>query len=122
VAAVLAAIGPSETTIVAIVLAVTFLATGLFFIYLGWPSRREPSHGERAKATILSLEREQGDFAGRPVVKFTLEVRPKGGVPFQVTTKSITQGGFMRLERGGTLPVLLDPVDPEHVEIDWASA
>jgi hypothetical protein len=39
-----------------------------------------------------------------------------------VTTKSIPRGGFMTLERGGTLPVLLDPIDPERVEIDWASA
>jgi hypothetical protein len=63
---------------------------GLTLAYLDAPSRKEkPKPGMvEAKATVLDGEVLEGSVAGYQMVELTLEVRPKGGAPFQAKRRS----------------------------------
>jgi hypothetical protein len=91
---------------------------GLTLAYLDAPSRREkPKPGMvEAKATVLDGEVLEGSVAGYQMVELTLEVRPKGGVPFQAKRK-FSAGRLGRIEPGRSFDVLYDPADPEKVEL-----
>lgn len=92
--------------------------SGALLAYLDAPSRREAlAPGRlRAKATILDAAVLPGAVAGYQMVELTLEVRPKGGVPFQVKRK-FSAGRLGRIERGRTLDVSYDPANPKRVEL-----
>jgi hypothetical protein len=91
--------------------------SGLLLAYLDAPSRRErPPGTEMAKATILDASGTTGSVAGYQMVELTLEVRPKGGVPFQVKRK-FSAGRLGRIEPGREIEVLYDPANPERVEL-----
>jgi hypothetical protein len=91
---------------------------GATLVYLDAPSKREkpPPGTVRAKATILDAAGTTGSVAGYQMVELTLEVRPKGGVPFQVKRK-FSAGRLGRIQAGRTLDVLYDPADPERLEL-----
>ena len=93
-------------------------ASGLFLAYLGAPSRRPkaPPGMARAEATILDAARTAGEVAGYPMVEVTLEVRPKGGLPYNVTRK-FSAGRLGLLEQGRKIDVLYDPADPQRIEL-----
>ena len=92
--------------------------SGLLLVYLGAPGRRDkpPPGSETAKATILDASGTSGSVAGYQMVELTLEVRPKGGVPFQVKRK-FSAGRLGRIEAGRELEVVYDPANPERVEL-----
>lgn len=91
--------------------------SGLLLAYLDAPSRRErPPGTETAKAKILDASGTTGSVAGYQMVELTLEVRPKGGVPFQVKRK-FSAGKLGRIEPGREIEVIYDPVNPERVEL-----
>lgn len=91
---------------------------GLLLAYLDAPSRREapPPGRVRAKATILDAAGTAGAVAGYQMVELTLEVRPKDGIPFQVTRK-FSAGRLGRIEQGRRIDVVYDPADPQRVEL-----
>jgi len=91
---------------------------GLVLAYLDAPSRREPlpPGKQRAKATILDAAGTTGAVAGYQMVELTLEVRPKGGVPFQVKRK-FSSGRLGRIEQGRSIDVAYDPANPEQLEL-----
>jgi hypothetical protein len=91
---------------------------GATLVYLDAPSRREkpPPGTVRAKATILDAAGTTGSVAGYQMVELTLEVRPKGGVPFQVKRK-FSAGRLGGIQQGRALDVLYDPANPERIEL-----
>jgi hypothetical protein len=93
-------------------------AGGLTLAYLDAPSRKErPKPGmERARATVLDASVLEGSVAGYQMVELTLEVRPRGGLPFQ-TKRKFSSGRLGRVEPGRSFDVLYDPADPQKVEL-----
>jgi len=92
--------------------------SGLVLAYLSAPSRRrELAAGQRrAKATILDAAGTTGSVAGYQMVELTLEVSPKGGVPFQVKRK-FSAGRLGPVEPGRRLDVVYDPANPERLDL-----
>jgi hypothetical protein len=92
--------------------------SGALLAYLDAPSRRAkpPPGSVRTKATILDATGTPGSVAGYQMVELTLEVRPKGGVPFQVKRK-FSAGRLGRIEQGRRLDVVYDPANPEQIEL-----
>ncbi len=97
--------------------AVGVAGAGLVLMLLDWPSRRErPREGQvEADAYLLEARRTGGEATGFRMVELTLEVRPKGGTPFQVSRKFVDNLG--ELTPGQRLKVRYDPVDPERLEL-----
>ncbi len=91
---------------------------GLTLAYLDAPSMKEkPKPGMvKAKATVLDATGTEGSVAGYQMVELTLEIRPKGGVPFQAKRK-FSSGRLGRLTQGRTLDVVYDPADPNRIEL-----
>lgn len=91
---------------------------GLLLAYLDAPRRREraPQGTSRAKATILDAAVLPGSVAGYRMVELTLEVRPEGGVPFQVK-RQFSAGRLGRIEHGRRLDVVYDPAYPERLDL-----
>lgn len=92
--------------------------SGALLAYLDAPSRRRtlPPGRERARATILDAAGTPGSVAGYQMVELTLEVSPKGGVPFQVKRK-FSVGRLGRIEPGRRLDVIYDPANPEQLDL-----
>ena len=92
--------------------------SGALLAYLDAPSRRDqpPPGMSRAKATILDAGATSGSVAGNQMVELTLEVRPKGGVPFQVKRK-FSAGRLGRIEAGREIDVTYDPANPQRVDL-----
>jgi hypothetical protein len=101
-----------------IVLAASCGSVAMLLLYLDWPSRREVAPGrKRAGATVLSV-REVGSLGGSSIVEVDLEVEPKGGGAYRVTRKfSAIRFGFNGPEPGRKVDVLIDPGNPELVEL-----
>ena len=97
--------------------AVGLLGAGLVLTFLDWPSRsRPPRDGMvRADAYLLDARLTGGEATGFRMVEMTLEVRPRDGVPFQVTRKFVAD--IARLETGQRVRVYFDPADPERLEL-----
>lgn len=107
---------PDEARIGMIVAAAGVGGTGMILAYVSWPSRSKPPEGMvRADAFILAARLTGGEAAGSRMVEMTLEVHPRGGVPFQVTRKFI--GSMSRIESGQRVAVNYDPVNPGRVEL-----
>jgi hypothetical protein len=92
--------------------------SGALLAYLDAPGRRRalPPGQRRAKATILEAAGTPGSVAGYQMVELTLEVSPKGGVPFQVKRK-FSAGRLGRIEPGRRLDVVYDPANPEQLDL-----
>lgn len=92
--------------------------SGALLAYLDAPSRRRPAPPgqQRAKATILDAVGTPGSVAGYQMVELTLEVAPKGGVPFQVKRK-FSAGRLGRIEPGRRLDVVYDPANPDQLDL-----
>jgi hypothetical protein len=101
-----------------IVLAAGCGSVALLLLYLDWPSRREVAAGrERASATVLGV-RGVESLGGSSIVEVDLEVQPKGRGAYRVTRKfSAIRFGFNGPEPGREVDVLIDPGDPELVEL-----
>ena len=80
--------------------------------------RKKPPPGKgRARARILDARGTTGSVAGYQMVELTLEVRPKGGVPFQVKRKFSAGRLGGRIEQGRELDVLYELANPERIEL-----
>jgi hypothetical protein len=75
--------------------------------------------GVPATATVLALPEASDEGGARPAM--TLEVHPAVGAPYEAgcTIAAGHPGGELKV--GDFLPVRVDPVDPEHVAIDWTA-
>ncbi len=91
---------------------------GFLLAYLNAPSRkpRPPAGMAPARARILSGKVLPDSVAGYQMVELTLEVRPKDGVPFQVTRK-FSSGRLGRIEPDRELDVVYDLANPQRVEL-----
>jgi len=91
---------------------------GAVLAYLDAPSRRRAlaPGKQRARATILNAKGTPGSVAGYQMVELTLEVSPKGGVPFQVKRK-FSAGRLGRIEPGRRLDVVYDPANPDQLDL-----
>jgi hypothetical protein len=94
------------------------------------------ANGLRGTATIEALEllgRGEFQVSAKKVdammqgettmtrVKIVLRVTLAGREPYTVKTKlPVPMLEFTKLGVGGSVPVLVDPADPDHVEIDWS--
>ncbi len=98
--------------------AVGVAGAGLALMLLDWPSRREPATEGllEADAYLLDARPTGGEATGFRMVDLTLEVRPKGGVPFQVRRKFVDNLGPLVV--GQRLRVRYDPLDPERLELN----
>jgi hypothetical protein len=92
--------------------------SGALLAYLDAPSRRRAlaPGKQRATATILAAVGTPGSVAGYQMVELTLEVSPKGGVPFQVKRK-FSAGRLGPVEPGRRLDVVYDPANPERLDL-----
>ena len=80
-------------------------------------SQKPPPGMARAKATVLAAEGTAGSVAGYQMVELTLEVRPKGGVPFQVKRKFSAGRLGRRVEPGRELDVVYEIANPERLDL-----
>jgi hypothetical protein len=85
-------------------------------LYLNWPERRHAPVGKvKADAFVLDARLTGAEATGNRIVEMTLEVRPKGGVPFQVTRKFL--GTMPTIEQGQEITVYYDPSNPDDVTL-----
>lgn len=92
--------------------------SGLLLAYLDAPSKgkKAPAGTVRGKATILDASGTAGAVSGYQMVEVTLEIQPKGGVPFQVKRK-FSAGRLGRIEAGRRIDVYYDPADPKKLDL-----
>jgi hypothetical protein len=93
------------------------LIAGLLLAYLDWPERKpKPAPGKvRANAWVLEAGPTTAEVTGYRMVEVTLDVRPKGGVPFQAKRKFVTSRA--RFQPGEKVQVEFDPVDPDRLDL-----
>ncbi len=106
----------SSLRLTAIVWAVVFGALAPILLYIAWPSRAAGKTGAKARATITSVKPLPADVSGYPLVELGLDVTIKGQMPYSVSRKFVAQK-FTRLEPGQVIDVLVDPANPEKVEL-----
>lgn len=108
---------PSEAQIGLIGGAVGVAGGGGLLMALNWPSRGAtlPDGHVRSDAYLVEAELTGGEVSGYRMVEMTLDVRPKGGIPFQVTRKFVANRASYA--PGQKLEVQYDPVNPDRVEL-----
>ena len=90
--------------------------SGALMMYFSWPSRKQVPEGKvKADAYVVDAKLDVGEAVGYRMVEMTLDVHPKGGVPFQVTRKFVAD--MPRIESGQKFEVYYDPVNPDKVEL-----
>jgi hypothetical protein len=89
---------------------------GAVLLYLNWPERKQAPAGRvKADAFILDAKLTGAEATGNRIVEMTLDVRPRGGVPFQVTRKFL--GTMSTIEQGQRVTVYYDPSNPDEVTL-----
>jgi hypothetical protein len=123
------AIGGSETTMV---VGIGLLVAGCLapIVVLVRGGAREAAREQRFRATgiagsarILTVKETGLTVNDAPQVDMTLEVQVQGGHPYQVQHRTMVPRLMIgRLTDGRPLKVLIDPVDPKQVSVDWMPA
>lgn len=81
-------------------------------------ARRIREVGTAAEALVLAIRDTGMTINDDPVVAFTLEVRPSGGVPYQAETRArIGRLDIPQIQPGAVLPVAVDPADRHKVAL-----
>jgi len=77
--------------------------------------------GTPATGTIKAFQ-DTGTLVNfNPLVNLTLDVEVEGQAPYTVqTSTSVPQVMLAQLQAGNTLPVRVDPTNPQNVAIEWA--
>jgi hypothetical protein len=107
-----------------------FLLVGTILSAIGvfmWLGQRRDARirreGIAGTAQIMDIGETNMTVNDRPVLDLTLQVTVPGRSSYS-TKKRITMpwSAMGRLVVGGTVPVMVDRVDPDQVVVDWASA
>jgi hypothetical protein len=96
--------------------------TGLIFGAIGYPlsraaarAKRIALNGERAQAVVQAVKPTGISINHVPQYAVTLLVQRAGAAPpYTATTKTLAARAVV----GATVPVVLDPEDPKHVQLD----
>jgi hypothetical protein len=77
--------------------------------------------GRAGVARVLQATEAGTDPVGDPVVEVQLAVEVEGSAPYEVRQRTaVPRGRLDRLHAGRSLPVLVDPHDPERLVVEWA--
>ncbi|MEO7118234.1 MAG: hypothetical protein ABIZ34_04605 [Candidatus Limnocylindrales bacterium] len=106
----------------------TFLIIGLVFTIVGAAMRRLGvrterirSPGVRAQATISDVGETNMTVNRRPVLNLTLLVTVPGRSPYPLKQRIVMpRSALGRIGVGMSVPVTVDPADPNSVVIEWA--
>jgi hypothetical protein len=72
-------------------------------------------------ARVLHATEAGTDPVGDPVVEVQLAVEVAGGEPYEVRQRTaVPRARLERLHAGRSLPVLVDPQDPQRLVVEWA--
>jgi hypothetical protein len=77
--------------------------------------------GRAGMARVLHATEAGTDPVGDPVVEVQLAVEVAGGEPYEVRQRTaVPRARLERLHAGRSLPVLVDPQDPQRLVVEWA--
>jgi hypothetical protein len=110
------------------ILALTFLPMGLIFTAVGYYFVRSTGRQNKileqglvGTATVLGLASTSMYINNQPVAKLTLSVQIPGRSPYTVERREVIPLlAIGMVAPGSSLPVAVDPVDPQKVVIDWS--
>jgi len=110
------------------ILALTFLPMGVFFTAVGYYFVRSAGRqnkilqqGLAGTATVLGLASTSVYINEQPVAKLTLNVQLPGRAPYTVERREVIPLlALGMVTPGSSLPVAVDPADPQKVVIDWS--
>lgn len=110
------------------ILAITFLPIGIIFTLVGlYVSRLGNARtklmqaGLAGQATVLSAAETGVYINERPMVRLQLNVNVPGRAPYTVEhSEVIPLIALGMITPGSSLPVAVDPVDPQKLAIDWS--
>ena len=110
------------------ILALTFLPMGLIFMGVGYYFVRSQGNqnkilqqGIAGTATVLGLASTNMYINEQPVAKLTLSVQLPGRAPYTVERREVIPLlALGMIAPGKSLPVAVDPTDPQKVVIDWS--
>jgi hypothetical protein len=105
----------------------SLLPMGLIFLVIGIAFSRISSNRARllatgipGQATILSVDDTGVTINDQPMVRFQLRVAALGRPPYDVDHRQIVPRLSVGMVMpGSTLPVRIDPTDPEKLTLDW---
>lgn len=87
------------------------------------PTRRAANllaNGRPGTALLREVKDTGVDVHGDSVIEMTLDVTPAGGPAYQVRTATLVPAAVKaRALPGATVPVRIDPAQPDSVAIDW---
>jgi hypothetical protein len=110
------------------ILALVLLPMGLLFITVGlWVTRVNANRsklfaqGLAGEATIVSAVETGMTVNDRPVAKLTMSILLPGRTSYTVEHREVVPLlALGMITPGSTLPVAVDPVDPQKLAIDWS--
>jgi hypothetical protein len=77
--------------------------------------------GRAGVARVLQATEAGTDRVGDPVVEVQLAVEVEGAEPYEVRQRTaVPRARLERLRAGRSLPVLVDPQDPQRLVVEWA--
>ena len=111
------------------ILALTFLPMGIIFTLVGYyfvrssgaQSNKILQQGIPGTATILGMASTNMYINEQPVAKLTLSIQLPGRAPYTVEKREVIPLlALGMMAPGRSLPVAVDPADPQKVVIDWS--
>lgn len=110
------------------ILALVFLPMGIVFALVGWYTARLSSNRQKlmqqglaGQATILSVVETGVYINERPVARLEMSINLPGRAPYTVQhSEVIPLIALGMITPGSSLPVAVDPTDPQKLAIDWS--
>ncbi len=110
------------------ILAITFLPMGIIFTLVGYyfvrsqgASNKILQQGIPGTATIMGMASTNMYINEQPVAKLTLSIQLPGRAPYTVEKREVIPLlALGMMAPGRSLPVAVDPTDPQKIVIDWS--
>ncbi len=110
------------------IIALTLIPMGVIFTAVGWYMSRAMGQrdqlieqGMPGMATISSAAETGVYINERPMIKLTMTVQVPGRAPYTVEHREVIPlVALGMITPGSTLPVAVDPTDPQKLAIDWS--
>lgn len=100
---------------------VIFTAVGFFFVRSQGQSDKILATGIPGSATIVGLDSTSMYVNNQPVAKLTLNVQLPGRAPYTVEKREVIPLlALGMIQPGSSIPVAVDPTNPQKVVIDWS--